>query len=134
MFTSFSISSLLRTMEIMLYPKMYDGIFGIYRLFDSICIFPFSVSPNIDQFLLCILRKPTVGFAEQNGRPNEHFSTMRRSKLTTRGLRWEVGVVALPQRPAQWTPIRMASTGLALKAGYPRRQGPDVNPQRKISV
>ena len=27
----------------------------------------------------------------------------------------------------------MAAAGMALKAGYPRRQGPDVNPQRKIS-
>ena len=45
----------------------------------------------------------------------------------------EAGVVALPQAPAQWTPIRMAAAGMALKAGYPHRQGPDVNPQRKIS-
>ena len=49
-----------------------------------------------------------------------------------RGLRWEVGVVALPWAPAQWTPIQMAATGMVHKAGYPRRQGPDVNPQRKI--
>ena len=27
----------------------------------------------------------------------------------------------------------MAVAGMALKAGYPRRQGPDVNPQRKTS-
>ena len=27
----------------------------------------------------------------------------------------------------------MVAKGMALKAGYPRRQGPDVNPQRKIS-
>ncbi len=42
-------------------------------------------------------------------------------------------MVASPQAPAQWTPIRMAAAGMALKAGYPHRQGPDVNPQRKIS-
>ena len=45
-----------------------------------------------------------------------------------RGLCWEAGVVASPQAPAQWTPIRMAAAGMALKAGYPHRQGPDVNP------
>ena len=43
------------------------------------------------------------------------------------------GVVALPQAPAQWTPIRMAAAGMALRAGSPHRQGPHVKPQRKIS-
>ena len=41
-------------------------------------------------------------------------------------------MVASPQAPARWTPIRMTAAGMALKAGYPHRQGPDVNPQRSI--
>ena len=49
------------------------------------------------------------------------------------GLRWVVGMVALLQAPAQWSPIQMAAAGMAPKAGNPYRQGRSVNPQRKIS-
>ena len=58
--------------------------------------------------------------------------------FTERGLRWVVGVVALPQVLAKWPPAKAVITGkyqqdrtateMAPKAGNPPRQGPGVNP------
>ena len=94
--------------------------------------------PETSSLQTCILRKPTAGFAVQNGRIAVKTAAEYIHDLVCKfpgvgfmlGSRW----VALPQAPAQWTPIQMAAAGMVLKAGYPRRQGPNVNPQRKIIV